>query len=139
MSDIKKKIRFYGILDLIFSVLYLIVFVILLPAHDPFARFMTVFFPVLLGISGIMMVLGLKFSREIGMGIASMFIAVCLLSISLLAYTIGYFKGIYGPLGQGITIVSYLAIALVIEMFGIWPFFQLKALWKLSSSEKAGK
>ncbi|MBU1218328.1 hypothetical protein KKF34_15810 [Myxococcota bacterium] len=130
MTDLNKKLKIYGMVDVLFAIIYLIIFIVLLPAHDTLAKVFTVGFPVILLGCGTAMIFNVKYSREIGLGIASLFIMICLFSIALLMYTIGYFKGIYGPIGQGITIVSWLAIALVIEMFGIWPFFQLKALWR---------
>jgi len=39
-----------------------------------------------------------------------------------------YLRGVYGPLGQGMAIVSLLIAALVVEGFALLPIFQLRFL-----------
>jgi hypothetical protein len=129
----KKELRFYGILDIIFALLYLFVFIVLLPAHEPLARMLTIGFPLILLGGGIYMVYGGKWANTVGLSLATLFLTLTLILIMILMFTAGYFKGIYGPLGKGISTISYLMISFVIEFMGIWPFFQMKALWSSNS------
>ncbi|MBU1238456.1 hypothetical protein KJ865_01990 [Myxococcota bacterium] len=130
-------IRKYGVVDILFALLYLSIFLFILPAYDVTARVLTLFFPIVLLLGGAWLVYEGKYAREVGIGMATLFVAITIFSLFLLAYTAGYFKGIYGPLGQGITIISYLGMVFVVQLFGIWPLFQLKALWPEKSLKNA--
>ena len=132
-----STLRRYGIVDIIFALLYLFAFIFILPAYDTLARVLTIFFPVVLLLGGAWLIYEGKFSREIGIGLAALYIVITLFSLFILSYTAGYFKGIYGPLGKGITIVSYLSMVFVVQLFGVWPFFQLRALWPTKKRKKA--
>jgi hypothetical protein len=134
-----NTVQKYGIVDLIFAILYLSIFIFILPAHDTLASVLTIGLPLILLIGGGYMVYGGKFSREVGLGLATLYLTITLFSLILLAYTIGYFKGIYGPMGKGITIVSYLGMIFVIQFFAVWPFFQIKALFKPLKKRKLKK
>ncbi len=122
-------VRKYGIVDILFALLYLSVFLFILPAYDTTARVLTLLFPFMLLAGGAFMVSDRRWGREVGIAMAALYIAITIVALFLLAYTAGYFKGIYGPLGKGITIVSYMAMLFVVQLFGLWPLFQLKALW----------
>lgn len=122
-------VRKYGIVDIVFGLLYLFAFLFILPAYDTTARVLTLTFPTLLVLGGGWLVYEGKHARTVGLSLAALFICITLFSLFILAYTAGYFKGIYGPLGKGITIVSYLSMIFVVQLFGVWPFFQIRALW----------
>ena len=134
-----STVRKYGVVDIIFALLYLFTFLFILPAYDTLARTLTIFFPLVLLAGGAWLVYEGKYAREVGLGLAALYIIITLFALFLLAYTVGYFKGIYGPLGKGITIVSSLAMVFVIQLFGVWPFFQLRALWPVEKEKKGSK
>ncbi|MGM0596979.1 MAG: hypothetical protein ACQES9_08080 [Myxococcota bacterium] len=132
-----NKYKFYGILDIGFGLLYLGIFVFILPAYNSLTRFLTIFFPLILLGGGIYLVTEAKFARYVGIGLAFIYFLLTIFILIALAFTLGYFKGIYGPYGKAITIISWVFIFFVIELFGIWPFFQLKAFFTLP--KKSGK
>lgn len=129
-------LRKYGIVDMLFGLLYLIAFLFILPAYDTLARVLTLTFPLLLIAGGGWLLYEGRYARIVGLSLAALFMGITLFSLFLLAYTAGYFKGIYGPLGKGITIVSYLSMIFVIQLFGIWPLFQIRALWPRAKKRK---
>ncbi|MDA3863790.1 MAG: hypothetical protein PF689_07990 [Deltaproteobacteria bacterium] len=132
-----NKYKFYGILDISFGLLYLGVFIFILPAYNNFTRFLTIFFPLILLGGGIYLVTESKFARYVGLGLAFLYLLLTIFILIALAFTLGYFKGIYGPYGKAITIISWFFMFMVIEIFGVWPFFQLKAFFTLP--KRSGK
>ena len=46
----------------------------------------------------------------------------------LLVVSSAYLRGVYGPLGQGIAVMTLLVAALVVEGFALLPLFQLRVL-----------
>jgi hypothetical protein len=48
--------------------------------------------------------------------------------VVLLVASSAYLRGIYGPLGKGMAVMTLAVAALVVEGFALLPVFQLRAL-----------
>jgi len=127
--DVRSPCFIFGAIDVAFSLLYLFIFAVLMPSHEPWTRFLTLFFPgVLLAGGGWMAVQG-PGARRVGLGLAILYLTLCLLLLAALSYTIGMFHGIYGPLGTGISVISAILMTMTVFLVGVWPVFQLRAFW----------
>jgi hypothetical protein len=129
--DLRSPCFIYGCWDLFFSLLYLFIFTVLMPSHHPTTRFLTLFFPGVLGAGGLYLAIQGPRARQVGLGLAILFLTLCLLMLAALSYTIGVFNGIYGPLGTGISVISAILMAMTVFLVGLWPVFQLRAFWPL--------
>ncbi len=127
--DVRSPRFVYGCWDVFFSLLYLLVFLVFLPSHRPLTRFLTLFFPSLLGIGGLYLIFGGPRFREVGLFLGALFLAICFVLLALLAYVIGTFYGVYGPLGIGVSAIAAICAVQVVFLVGVWPVFQMRAFW----------
>ncbi len=127
--DFRSRFFIYGCWDIFFALLYLLVFTILMPAHPPVTRFLTLFFPITLLLGGTYLILAGPHARWVGLGLAGLYLFLCVGLLMALSWVIGAFRGIYGPLGMGISVLAGIQIVLVFFLVGLWPVFQLRAFW----------
>lgn len=127
--DVRSPCFVFGAIDVAFSLLYLFVFTVLMPSHEPWTRFLTLFFPGVLLAGGVWMIVQGPGARRVGLGLAILFLTLCLLLLAVLSYTIGMFHGIYGPLGTGISVISAILMTMTVFLVGLRPVFQLRAFW----------
>jgi len=127
--EVRSPCFIYGCWDVFFSLVYLFIFAVLMPSHHPMTRFLTLFFPALLGAGGVYLTVQAPHARQVGLGLAILFLTLCLAMLAALSYTIGVFHGIYGPLGTGISVISAIVMTMVVFLVGVWPVFQLRAFW----------
>lgn len=127
--DLRSPCFIYGCWDLFFSLVYLFVFIFLMPSHEPWTRFLTLFFPGVLLVGGVYLIARGPGARWVGLGLAILYLTLCLLVLAALSYTIGMFRGIYGPLGTGISVISAILMTMTVFLMGVWPVFQLRAFW----------
>lgn len=127
--NIRSPEFIYGCWDVFFSLVYLSVFLFLLPSHRPLTRFLTLFFPVLLGAGGLYLILGGPHARRVAFALGLTFSIICLALLALLSWVIGTFYGIYGPLGIGVSAIAGICALMVIFLVGLWPLFQMRAFW----------
>lgn len=119
----------YGCWDIFFALLYLFVFLVFLPSHRLLARFLTLFFPVLLGAGGLYLVFEGPRFRQVGFALGLLFFIICILLLAALGYVMGTFYGIYGPLGTGVGAIAAICAVQVVFLVGVWPVFQMRAFW----------
>lgn len=127
--DVRSPEFVYGCWDIFFSLVYFIVFLVFLPSYRPLTRFVTLFFPSLLGAGGLYLIFRGPHARTVGFALAVLFELLCLAILTLLTYVIGMFYGIYGPLGIGISAITAICAVQVIFLVGVWPIFQMRAFW----------
>ena len=94
--DVHSPEFVYGCWDIFFSFVYFIVFLVFLPTYRPMTRFVTFFFPSLLGAGGLYLLFRGPHARTVGFALAVLFAFLCLAILALLSYVIGMFYGIYG-------------------------------------------
>ncbi len=127
-------VRRFGLIDTVFALLYLAVFLFIIPPHTLPAELFAWGIPAVLLVAGIVMLTGAPFARRLALWVAAGFLAFTVFLVAALLWTAGYLQGVYGQLGKGFSLITLLAAALVVEFFGLWPYFQLKALGKRDDS-----
>lgn len=118
--------RTYGVLDLGLAALYAWVGFSLVPSRSLSFRVALILAIALLATSGISLLSRARWSRTLGIAASSLTLALAALIIVGLVASAAYLRGIYGPLGKGMAIVSLVAAAVVIELFALVPIFQLR-------------
>src|SRR5207302_2785559 len=83
---------------------------------------------VLLAGGGAGLLAGARWGRPLATVACAALVAFSAVVVVLLVVSSAYLRGIYGPLGQGMSIITLLVAALVIEAFALLPLFQLRAL-----------
>jgi hypothetical protein len=120
--------RRYGVLDLLFAAIYAYVGFVLAPSR-------AVGFSVALGgVVGLLVVAGVllvargergRAPQLFGILACAVLLLFALVCIGLLVASSAFLFGIYGALGRGIGVLALVAAALVIELCGLLPLFQL--------------
>jgi hypothetical protein len=122
-----RTARVYGALDLLFASVYAYVGLVLAPSR--LAWFTAALCAVvgLLGAAGVALLVGGtgRAARVLGMVACSVLLAFAVAVIALLVGSTAFLFGVYGALGRGIGVLSIVAAALVLEVCGLLPLFQL--------------
>ena len=124
----RARLRLHGALDLAFAALYAYLgFVV--------ARGRSLAFDVALGTvcallaaAGVALIGNWRRARALAIAAQSLLLAFCAATVALLVAGAAYLRGVYGALGEGAAWVSLVAAALVIELCGLLPVFQLRLL-----------
>ena len=82
----------------------------------------------LLAIAGVSLLLRLRFGRVLAIATQLALLLFCLATGALLVASAAYLRGVYGPIGKGMAIMALVATALVVELCGLLPLFQLRFL-----------
>lgn len=122
--------RLYGALDLAFAALYGYVGFVLAPSRARAVDVVLGLVCALLVASGVGLLLRARWARPVGIAAASVLLAACAAAIVLLVASTAYLAGVYGAIGQGLTILALVCAALVFELCGLLPLFQLRFLLK---------
>ncbi|MCU1279311.1 MAG: hypothetical protein JWM53_2857, partial [bacterium] len=69
-----------------------------------------------------------RWGRALATVACAVLVAFAAVVVILLVVSSAYLRGVYGPLGQGLSIITLLVAALVVEAFALLPLFQLRAL-----------
>ena len=124
----------YGVLDLVFAGLYGYVGFVLAPSRASWFQITLGVVLALLVLSGVNLILQTRFARSIGILAATVLLLFSAAVVLGLCASAAYLRGIYGAIGQGLAVITLVAIALVIEFFALLPLFQLHALLRSTGS-----
>jgi hypothetical protein len=123
-------VRTYGLLDLGLAALYGWLGFHLLPSRSLVFNGALALVVALLVVSGLGLLTGARWARALGLVASLTMIGfVSWLLLGLVASS-AYLAGVYGPLGKGMAVLSIGIAALVVELFGLVPLFQLRFLLK---------
>jgi hypothetical protein len=122
--------RTYGILDLALAALYAWVGLSVAPSRSPAFNVALGVTIALCVVSGASLVARARWARLVGIVTAAALLAFAAFLVAGLVASSAYVRGIYGPLGRGVAVLALCAAALVIELFALVPFFQLRFLLK---------
>ncbi len=125
---VRGSLRLYGALDLAFAALYVAVNFAVVRGRSTAVDVGVAIASALLAASGCALLVGARIARPLGIAAAGMLLALCLALVTALVAGAAYLRGIYGPLGQGMAWVSLIVAALIVELFGLLPIFQLRML-----------
>ena len=123
-----RAVKLYGALNLAFAALYAWFGFVFTPGRSTAFNFALACVCVILATSGVGLFLDAPWGRLLARVACWLLIAFTATVIVLLVVSAAILRGIYGPLGQGMAVMTLLVAALVIEGFGLLPLFELRFL-----------
>lgn len=129
--------RVMGSLDLAAGVLLLVSTWIFLPLRWAPADAVGTLLGLGFGVSGALLLRGHARAEQVAKIVAGVALVVGLLLVAGLAYTAGSLRGLYGPVGQGGSIILFVAALLFVPYLVIFPAAQLYVLLPRTPSERA--
>ena len=127
---VKGSLRLHGALDVIFGGLYLYLNFAVARGRSTAIDIGVASVSGLLVVAGVALLGGFHAARSIAITASSALLGFCLTVVALLVAGAAYLRGIYGPLGQGMAWTSLLVAAVLLELFGLLPLFQLRLLFR---------
>lgn len=124
----QRRLRIHGALDLAFAALYAWLGFVVAPGRALAWNIALAAVIALLAASGVALVAGLRAARPLAIATHGLLLAFGAVTVALLVAGAAYLRGVYGALGQGAAWVSVVAAALVVELCGLLPIFQLRLL-----------
>jgi hypothetical protein len=126
-------VKLYGALDVAFAVVYAWFGFVLTPGRSTTFNLALALLCVLLGAAGVGLVAGARWSRQLATVTCWALLLFAAVVVVLLVASSAYLRGVYGPLGKGMAVMTLLVAALVVEGFALLPLFQLRALRRPSA------
>jgi hypothetical protein len=123
-------VRTYGLLDVGLALLYAWIGFSLVPTRSLGFNLALGAAVALLLVSGVSLLAGMRWARRVGIVAATGLLGFAALVISGLVTSAAYVRGIYGPLGRGVAVLTVCVAALAFELLALVPFFQLRFLLK---------
>lgn len=120
--------RLYGALDLAFAALYAWFGFSFTPGRSTAFNVALALVCALLAAAGAGLLAGARWARPVALAACGVLLTFAAVVVVLLVASSAYLRGIYGPLGQGMAVMSLLVAALVVEAFALLPLFQLRFL-----------
>ena len=120
--------KLYGALDVAFATLYAWFGFVFTPGRSTTFNVALAIICVVLAISGIGLLVDARWGRTLAHVACWALLAFAAVVVLLLVVSSAYLRGVYGPLGQGMAVMTLLVAALVVEGFALLPLFQLRAL-----------
>ena len=122
--------KLYGALDVAFAALYAWFGFVLTPGRSPTFNLALALVCLLLAGGGVGLLVGAPWGRRLARVACWLLLAFAGVVVILLIASSAYLRGVYGPLGKGMALITLAVAALVIEAFAILPVLQLRALKK---------
>ena len=118
----------YAGLDLLFATVYAVVVIKVIPNRLPIAQAHLYALPFATAVMGIGMIIAGRWGWRLAAFGSGLLIAVTILLILRILISAAFLAGVYGAFGQAASTFSLVAAAIVVEMVGLLPLFQLKFL-----------
>lgn len=123
-----RTLRIWGALDIMFACLYLFLFIYVIPPYSSFLRWFFTVVSLVMAVAGFGLLLGQKWGRQLGLVVGLGLLGICFVVVAMLVAAVAYLKGVYGAFGTGASYATMVAIAIVIEVFGLPGAFQTRAM-----------
>ncbi len=120
--------KLYGALDVAFAALYAWFGFLFTPGRSTPFNVALALVCALLAAGGAGLIAGARWGRALAIVACAALLVFAAVVVLLLVASSAYLRGIYGPLGQGMAVMTLLVAALVIEGFALLPLFQLRFL-----------
>lgn len=120
--------KLYGALDIAFAVSYAWFGFVFTPGRSTSFNVVLALVCALLVAGGIGLLADARWGRRLATVACWALLAFAAVVVVLLVASSAYLRGIYGPLGKGMAVMTLAVAALVIEGFALLPVFQLRAL-----------
>jgi hypothetical protein len=121
-------VKLYGALDVAFAALYAWFGFALTPGRSTAFNLALALVCVVLAAAGVGLVAGARWGRRLAAVACWMLLAFSAVVVALLVMSSAYLRGVYGPLGEGMAVMTLLVAALIVEAFALLPLFELRAL-----------
>jgi hypothetical protein len=118
----------YGLFDLLFAGLYAWFGFVFTPSRSTSFNAALGTLVGLLILSGIGLFVGARWGRLVAIVTSSLLLVFAAVVVLGMVASSAYLRGVYGPLGRGMAVMSLLIAALVVEAFALLPLFQLRFL-----------
>jgi len=129
----------YGALDLVFAVTYALLFALVVP--NRFAGYSLLLWALVLAIAAAGV--GTLTRKPKGWLLAcigcTVQLGLTIILLGLLVISAAFLAGVYGALGQGAAVLSMVFAALVVQLIGLLPAFQLKYLMTRAGRKSFGR
>ena len=125
---IVRALRIHGALDLGFAALYAWLGFVVAPGRSRAFDVALLAVVALLTVAGATLLGRLRLARRIALVAQTLLALFAVTCIVLLVASAAYLRGIYGPVGQGLALVALVVGALIVELCGLLPLFQLRLL-----------
>ena len=122
--------KLYGALDVAFAALYAWFGFVFTPGRSTAFNVALALVCVLLAGAGAGLLTGARWGRPLARVVCVLLLVFAGVVGVLLVASSAYLRGVYGPLGKGMALITLAVAALVIEAFAILPVLQLRALKK---------
>jgi hypothetical protein len=123
-----RSLRVHGALDLAFAALYAWLGFAVVPGRSMIFNAALAALVALLALSGAALLVGARWARPLALATSALLLAFTATVVALLVASVAYLRGVYGPIGQGMALVAALVCALVLELCGLLPIFQIRML-----------
>ncbi|MEO6955089.1 MAG: hypothetical protein ABI321_25035 [Polyangia bacterium] len=123
------RARGYGLCDVGFAALYAYAGFVLAPSRSTAFVVALSIVITLLGAAGAALVVqgdGGRASRRLGIVACGVLLAFTVVCLVLLGCSAAFLYGTYGAIGRGLGALTLVVAALVVELFGLLPLFQLR-------------
>jgi hypothetical protein len=121
-------VKLYGALNVAFAVLYAWFGFVLTPGRSTAFNVALALVCLILGGAGVALLINAPWGRALARAACWLLLAFAATVVVLLVVSAAILRGIYGPLGQGMSLMTLLVAALVIEAFALLPLFELRFL-----------
>lgn len=125
---IRRGLAVHGALDLAFAALYAWLGFFVAPGRHPAWTPALGAVVVFVGAAGLALCARVRFARPLAIVAQLALLLLCATSVVLLVASAAYLRGIYGPIGRGLALVTLVVVALAVELCGLLPLFQLRFL-----------
>jgi hypothetical protein len=124
---VSRSARGYGLANLLFALFYLWLVHAVVPPRSSLLAWTLDAVSGLFGASGVALIVDWKGARAIATVACALVLLVACAALAALVGAQAFLTAIYGSLGQGGWVVSFLAAALVVQFFVLLPVLELRA------------
>ena len=123
------RARGYGGLDLAFAALYAYLGFVVAPSRSRLVDLVLGAVILLLLLAGVSLLVqgdGGRAARRLGIGASVALLVFAVSGVLLLGASCAFLLGVYGAIGRGLALLALAAAALLVELCGLLPLFQLR-------------
>jgi len=125
---VARGLRLYGILNLSFAAFYAWIAYDVAPSRRPIYPLGVGLVCALLAGGGLGLLVRARWGRAVSLVACWTLLCGCAATVVALVLSSAYLRGVYGGFGRGAALVSLLFAALVFELAGLLPLFEIRFL-----------
>jgi hypothetical protein len=125
---LSRALRVHGALDVALAALYAWLGLVVAPGRSRAFDAALGLIIALLFASGAALLAGARWARPLALATHALLLAFAAVVVALLVASAAYLRGVYGPLGQGMSFAVAAAALMVVDLCGLLPIFQIRLL-----------